>query len=82
MAKPPSLPRRPRNPVAQSPLLRKGGAHERPKGGERQLVKRATDRLTDAAWDDPQTEQDSFAARGRKMTTHHTVVPPPRRRRP
>jgi hypothetical protein len=79
MAKPPSQPRRPRNPVAMSPLLRKGGAHERPKGGERQLVKRATDRLTDGAWLDPEAEQDAFDAQGRKMGVRHTVVPTRRR---
>jgi hypothetical protein len=36
----PTLPRRrPRNPVAQSPLLRKGGVHERSKSGVRAEAK-------------------------------------------
>ena len=29
--------RQPRNPVANSPLLRKGGVHQRPRSGQRQL---------------------------------------------
>jgi|GEM_PF-4904397 len=52
MAKPPIKPVKQRNPVARSPLLKKGGAHETPKGGMRQQLKRdleseiATDEAT------------------------------------
>lgn len=38
--KPSTTVRRPRNPVAQSPLLRKGGPHQRCKSGERQLAQK------------------------------------------
>lgn len=40
----PPQPRRPRNPVIWSPLLRKGGPHQRGRGGERQLAKRDLER--------------------------------------
>jgi len=34
--------RTPRNPVAASPLLRKGGVHERSRSGQRQIDKQVT----------------------------------------
>jgi hypothetical protein len=37
--------RRPRNPLAFAPLMRKGGVHQRGRGGERQITKRETQRL-------------------------------------
>lgn len=37
--------RRPRNPLAFAPLMRKGGAHQRGRGGERQLAKRETEQM-------------------------------------
>lgn len=40
-----SAPRRPRNPLAFAPLMRKGGPHQRGRGGERLQGKRETDRL-------------------------------------
>ncbi len=40
-------PIRRRNPVARSPLLRKGGVHQRSRSGERQAQRNDTDALMD-----------------------------------
>lgn len=37
--------RRPRNPLAFAPLMRKGGVHQRSIGGERLIARRATERM-------------------------------------
>lgn len=43
---------KPRNPVARSPLLGKGGAHAKSTGGKRRLAKVETAKLARAADDE------------------------------
>jgi len=40
-----------RNPVAASPLLRKGGVHQRPRSGERRLARQRLDQAVDEWWE-------------------------------
>lgn len=51
------------NPVARSPLLRKGGAHQRERSGERQQSQQQLDSLLDEWYEDQQNngETSSFA---------------------
>lgn len=49
----PPQPRRPRNPVIWSPLLRKGGPHQRGRGGERLLAKRDLEQRLTRGEDEP-----------------------------
>lgn len=47
-----------RNPVARSPILRKGGAHVQPKSGQRACGRRELESLLDE-WLDQDTECES-----------------------
>lgn len=44
--------RRFRNPVAQSPLMRKGGPHQRSRSGERRDQRQALEAELDTWWDE------------------------------
>lgn len=48
---------RPRNPVARSPLLKRGGAHEKSASAKRQQTRQATNALLDDWRDDLEFER-------------------------
>lgn len=70
-----------RNPVAHTPLLRKGGAHEQAKTAQRRTARHA---LQDEAWDCWQEIQDERATgvhnntlpvQGGTENAHHLINP-------
>jgi len=59
--------RRFRNPVARSPLLRKGGPHQRSRSGERRQLRQALDAELDAWFDESdelQTQSEAPVPKG------------------
>ena len=54
--------RRFRNPVARSPLLRKGGPHQRSRSGERRQLQQALDAELDAWFDESEERQGQAGA--------------------
>ena len=53
----------PRNPVARSPLLRKGGAHQGSKTAQRRIARRAMESLLDDWREDLEFERSLKANR-------------------
>ena len=57
-----TMARKPRNPVARSPLLRKGGAHRKSKSAERMRSKRELKQEAEAGRNQQQSQETTTVA--------------------